>query len=104
MLAALLQFEPTESLFTSKEVAELTGTNVFTLAYWANAGIVKPVIDTGGKQGKGRLWNVQQLKLIAAIRFFREAGLPMRHAKQAAGAILEESGNVQMLHNASSNV
>ena len=78
-------------LFSSKQVAEITGVAVSTLDRWAAAGIVPTTVPAAGK-GTGRRFSIRDVVLVEVARKLAALGIAhdtIKGVVKLAGEIIE---------------
>ncbi|NLO86270.1 MAG: MerR family transcriptional regulator [Clostridiales bacterium] len=65
-----------ENLFSIGNMAKLTGTNIKSLRYYEEIGLLKP--EYTDPESKYRYFSYQQIPLITAIKYYIDFGLPLK--------------------------
>jgi DNA-binding transcriptional MerR regulator len=73
--------------FTSREVVELTGITPRQLQWWDERGIVVPA-----REGRRRLYSLEDLSEIAVICELRERGFSLQRMRKVVGFLQQEFG------------
>lgn len=75
-------------LFSSKQVAEITGVAVSTLDRWAAAGVVPTTVPAAGK-GTGRRFSMRDVVLVEVARKLAALGIAQDTTKRIVGLVGE---------------